>query len=88
MFVFGERAGEEVELGLVPRSSGFFGGSAGAGGGGGGGSGGGSGSGRWVDIFKRLEHGALDIGGITGGFFFSERMGGRWRGEEGVEEKC
>lgn len=46
VFVFGERAGEEVELGFVPGSSGFFGrgagcARAGASGGGGGGGGGG-----------------------------------------------
>lgn len=88
MFVFGERAGEEVELGFVPGSSGFFGRGARAGGGGGGGGGasGGGGGGRWMDIFKRLEHGTLDVGGVAGRFFFSERVGGRWGGEEGVEE--
>lgn len=90
MFVFGERAGEEVELGFVPGSSGFFGrgagcasGSARAGAGGASASGGG---GRWMDIFKRLEHGTLDVGGVAGRFFFSERVGGRWGGEESVEE--
>lgn len=86
MFVFGERAGEEVELGFVPGSSGFFGRGAGASAGAGA-SGGSGGGGRWMDIFKRLEHGALDVGGVAGGFFFSERVGGRWGGEEGVEEK-
>lgn len=86
VFVFGERAGEEVELGFVPGSSGFFGRGAGASAGAGA-SGGSGGGGRWMDIFKRLEHGALDVGGVAGGFFFSERVGGRWGGEEGVEEK-
>lgn len=88
MFVFGERAGEEVELGFVPGSSGFFGRGAGCAGAGAGGSasGGGGGGGRWMDIFKRLEHGTLDVGGVAGRFFFSERVRGRWGGEEGVEE--
>lgn len=88
VFVFGERAGEEVELGFVPGSSGFFGRGAGCAGAGAGGSasGGGGGGGRWMDIFKRLEHGTLDVGGVAGRFFFSERVRGRWGGEEGVEE--
>lgn len=41
----------------------------------------------WVDIFKGLKHGALNVCGIAGGFFFTEWVGGRRRGEEGVHEK-
>lgn len=65
-------------MGLVSRSCGLA--AAGAASGSGGGMG-------WVDIFKGLKHGTFDVCGIAGGFFFSECMGGRRRGEESVHEK-
>lgn len=72
-------------MGLVSRSCRFAGAAAGAGGAASGSGMGGSVG--WVDIFKGLKHGALDVCGIAGGFFFSEWVGGRWRGEECVDEK-
>lgn len=74
-------------MGLVSRSCRFAGTSAAARAGAAGAASGGGGGMGWVDIFKGLKHGALNVCGIAGGFFFTEWVGGRRRGEEGVHEK-